>query len=38
MSIPLLDYAPTSQNQRVQGFEVAGDEQPIFALLMKSMR
>ncbi len=28
MSIPLLDYAPTSQNQRVSGFEVAGDEQP----------
>ncbi len=28
MSIPLLEYAPASQNQRVNGFEVAGDEQP----------
>jgi phycobilisome rod-core linker protein len=28
MSIPLLDYAPTSQNQRVTGFEIPGDEQP----------
>jgi len=28
MSLPLLDYKPLSQNQRVAGFEVAGDEQP----------
>jgi len=28
MSIPLLEYAPSSQNQRVEGFEVPGDEQP----------
>lgn len=28
MSISLLAYSPVSQNQRVQGFEVPGDEQP----------
>jgi phycobilisome rod-core linker protein len=28
MSIPLLDYAPSSQNQRVTSFEIPGDEQP----------
>lgn len=28
MTIPLLDYSPTSQNQRVQGYETPGDEQP----------
>jgi phycobilisome rod-core linker protein len=28
MSLPLLAYAPSSQNQRVSGFEVPGDEQP----------
>ncbi|MEO0488294.1 MAG: phycobilisome rod-core linker polypeptide [Cyanobacteria bacterium J06633_2] len=28
MSIPLLTYAPSSQNQRVIGYEVPGDEQP----------
>jgi phycobilisome rod-core linker protein len=28
MSIPLLAYNPRSQNQRVAGFEIAGDEQP----------
>lgn len=28
MSISLLNYPSTSQNQRVQGFEVPGDEQP----------
>ncbi|MEM9091064.1 MAG: phycobilisome rod-core linker polypeptide [Cyanobacteria bacterium P01_F01_bin.53] len=28
MAIPLLEYAPLSQNQRVNGFEVPGDEQP----------
>ncbi|KAB8330165.1 phycobilisome rod-core linker polypeptide CpcG [Scytonema tolypothrichoides VB-61278] len=28
MAIPLLEYAPSSQNQRVLGFEVPGDEQP----------
>jgi phycobilisome rod-core linker protein len=26
MSLPLLQYAPNSQNHRVNGFEVAGDE------------
>lgn len=28
MSIPLLQYTPVSQNHRVNGFEVPGDEQP----------
>ncbi len=28
MSIPLLEYAPTSQNQRVSGYEIPGEEQP----------
>ncbi|UKO98303.1 phycobilisome rod-core linker polypeptide [Nostoc sp. UHCC 0870] len=28
MAIPLLEYAPVSQNQRVAGYEVPGDEQP----------
>lgn len=28
MTIPLLTYSPSSQNQRVKGFEVPGDEQP----------
>lgn len=28
MTIPLLEYAPSSQNQRVTGFETPGDEQP----------
>ena len=28
MAIPLLDYIPSSQNQRVASFEVPGDEQP----------
>jgi phycobilisome rod-core linker protein len=28
MSIPLLKYAPLSQNHRVEGFEIPGDEQP----------
>jgi phycobilisome rod-core linker protein len=28
MSIPLLEYAPLSQNHRVNGFEVGSDEQP----------
>ncbi|BAY32745.1 phycobilisome linker polypeptide CpcG2 [Nostoc carneum NIES-2107] len=28
MSIPLLEYAPSSQNQRVVSFEIPGDEQP----------
>ncbi|AFZ36383.1 Phycobilisome linker polypeptide [Stanieria cyanosphaera PCC 7437] len=28
MSIPLLGYAPKSQNVRVAGYEVPGDEQP----------
>jgi phycobilisome rod-core linker protein len=27
VAIPLLEYKPSSQNQRVKGFEVAGDEQ-----------
>lgn len=28
MTIPLLDYPLSSQNQRVDGFEIVGDEQP----------
>lgn len=28
MAIPLLDYSPKSQNQRVTGFDVPTDEQP----------
>lgn len=28
MPIPLLEYSPSSQNQRVEGFEMPGDEQP----------
>ncbi|NEQ81878.1 MAG: phycobilisome rod-core linker polypeptide CpcG [Moorea sp. SIO2I5] len=28
MTIPLLEYPPSSQNQRVAGYEVPGDEQP----------
>ena len=28
MAIPLLDYSPTTQNQRVRGYETPGDEQP----------
>lgn len=28
MAIPLLKYSPSSQNQRVSGFEVGSDEQP----------
>ncbi|MEM9117088.1 MAG: phycobilisome rod-core linker polypeptide [Cyanobacteria bacterium P01_F01_bin.56] len=28
MAIALLEYSPSSQNQRVVGFEVPGDEQP----------
>lgn len=28
MTIPLLDYSPSSQNQRVAGYEIPGDEQP----------
>lgn len=28
MTLPLLNYPPTSQNQRVAGFEIPGDEQP----------
>lgn len=28
MSIPLLEYSPTSQNHRVDGYEVLGEEQP----------
>lgn len=28
MTIPLLSYPPNSQNQRVAGFEVPGEEQP----------
>ncbi len=27
MAIPLLDYSPSTQNQRVAGYEVLGDEQ-----------
>lgn len=28
MSIPLLDYKPSSQNQRVEGYEVPGEDTP----------
>jgi phycobilisome rod-core linker protein len=28
VTIPLLEYSPASQNQRVSGYEVPGDEQP----------
>lgn len=28
MAIPLLNYAPTTQNARVTGYEIPGDEQP----------
>jgi phycobilisome rod-core linker protein len=28
MTIPLLTYSPSSQNQRVAGYEIPGDEQP----------
>lgn len=28
MAIPLLEYAPKTQNARVAGYEVSGDEQP----------
>lgn len=28
MSIPLLEYKPSSQNQRVSGYEVAGEDTP----------
>ncbi|NJN71597.1 MAG: phycobilisome rod-core linker polypeptide CpcG [Limnothrix sp. RL_2_0] len=28
MTIPLLNYAPSSQNVRVEGFDVGGDRQP----------
>lgn len=28
MTIPLLEYSPSAQNQRVDGYEVPGDEQP----------
>ncbi|BDA74793.1 phycobilisome linker polypeptide CpcG2 [Rivularia sp. IAM M-261] len=28
MSLPLLTYSPSSQNQRVSGYEIPGDEQP----------
>ncbi len=30
MAIPLLEYSPTSQNQRVANFDLPGDEQPRF--------
>lgn len=29
MTIPLLSYSPSSQNQRVAGYEVPGEEQPM---------
>lgn len=28
MAIPLLTYTPSTQNQRVSGFEISGDDQP----------
>ncbi len=30
MSIPLLEYKPSSQNQRVSGFEVPNEDTPVF--------
>ena len=29
MTIPMLEYSPSTQNQRVAGYEVPGDEQPM---------
>lgn len=29
MPLPLLEYAPLSENHRVEGFEIPGDEQPM---------
>jgi len=29
VALPLINYAPKSQNQRVAGYEVPGDEQPL---------
>ncbi|MGF1535884.1 MAG: phycobilisome rod-core linker polypeptide [Elainellaceae cyanobacterium] len=29
MALPLLSYTPSSQNQRVEGYEVPGDENPM---------
>ena len=29
MAIPLLSYSPSTQNQRVNGFEIPGDDQPV---------
>lgn len=29
MSIPLLSFAPSTQNPRVNGFEIPGDDQPV---------
>ncbi len=28
MALPLLEYSPVSQNQRVESYEIGGDEQP----------
>ena len=28
MAIPLLEYSPVTQNHRVSGYEIPGDEQP----------
>ncbi|MEO0490906.1 MAG: phycobilisome rod-core linker polypeptide, partial [Cyanobacteria bacterium J06659_2] len=28
MALPLLSYVPSSQNERVKGYEVSGDDQP----------
>ena len=28
MPIPLLEYSPTTQNHRVAGYEISGEEQP----------
>lgn len=37
MSIPLLDYKPASQNQRVSGFEVPNEDTPRFYRLENSV-
>ncbi len=37
MSLPLLDYRPTTQNSRVEGYEVSNDDKPLtFSMDMMS--
>lgn len=37
MSIPLLEYSPSSQNQRVEGYEVPNDDTPIIYKLTSAI-